>query len=118
MVADSGRLGRGATGPEEGTAVVGAVVRWEGRDVDIGEPWEDSWQPVAQGWMSQDQIDKARAMEAAKYGVSGSKRGHGAGTSAARASGPEETADAGGWRAGKLRARDANGRAVRSGAEA
>ena len=63
-----------------------ALVRWEGRDVDIGEPWEDSWQPVAQGWMSQDQIGKARAMEAAKYGVSGNKRGPDAGGGVARAS--------------------------------
>ena len=90
-----------------------ALVRWEGRDVDIGEPWEDSWQPVAQGWMSQDQIGKARAMEAAKYGVSGNKRGPDAGGSVARASNLEAAARAGGWRTGKLRARDASGRAVR-----
>ena len=87
-----------------------ALVRWEGRDADTGEPWEDSWQPVAQGWMSQDQISKARAMEAAKYGVSGAKRGPSTDDGGARARDPGTAAVASGWRAGKLRARDASGR--------
>ena len=60
---------RETAGSEARAAAIstGAV---EGYDVGTGEPWDDSWQPVAQGWMSQDQIAKARAMEAAKYGVS------------------------------------------------
>ena len=90
-----------------------ALVRWEGYDVSTGEPWEDSWQPVTQGWMSRDQIAKARAMEAAKYGISGSKRGAGGGDSVARATDSGGVAGAVDWRSGKLRARDAGGRVVR-----
>ena len=90
-----------------------ALVRWEGHDVSTGEPWADSWQPVAQGWMSQDQIAKARAMEAAKYGISGSKRGAGGRDGATCGVDPGGAASAVDWRKGKLRARDAGGRVVR-----
>ena len=90
-----------------------ALVKWEGCDAETGEPWEDSWQPVAQGWMSQDQINKARVMEAAKYGVSGAKRGPSADDGGARAHNPGAAAVAGGWRAGKLRARDVSGRTAK-----
>ena len=88
-------------------------MQWEGYDVDTGEPWEDSWQPVAQGWMSQDQIAKARAMEAAKYGFSGSKRGAGGRDGATCGVDPGGAVSAVDWRKGKLRARDAGGRVVR-----
>ena len=63
--------------------------------------------------MSQDQIAKARAMEAAKYGISGSKRGAGGGGGATCVADPDGATGAVDWRKGKLRARDAGGRVVR-----
>ena len=89
-----------------------ALVRWAGHDVDTGRPWSDSCHPVTQGCMSQDRIDEARAMEATKYGVGGSKRGLGAGATEVYAASPAQGAGTGAWRGDRLRVRDADGRAA------